>query len=78
MTCWKLHGMLSATLLFYRIWEEPEEKGMFRRYTMEDGRQNLVKEGYDQTVSLLIYKFVVRFIWTAGCHHLVLLDWGHD
>lgn len=43
-------GCFCAGMLFTsRMWEEPEEKGMFRRATMEDGRQNLIKEGYDLT-----------------------------
>ncbi|XP_057540399.1 probable beta-1,3-galactosyltransferase 2 [Amaranthus tricolor] len=42
-------GCFCAGMLFTtRMSAEPEEKGLFRRATMEDGRQNLIKEGCGQ------------------------------
>ncbi|KNA12786.1 hypothetical protein SOVF_122730 [Spinacia oleracea] len=42
-------GCFCAGMLFTsRMSTEPEEKGLFRRATMEDGRQNLIKEDCDQ------------------------------
>ncbi|KAL2944601.1 putative beta-1 3-galactosyltransferase 2 [Bienertia sinuspersici] len=39
-------GCFCAGMLFTSRMSEPEEKGLFRRATMEDGRQNLIKEDF--------------------------------